>query len=290
MSNGIRPFTQSDVDFAMAQTAREGWDTTTEVFEICLARDADGCFIAEEDGRPVGMVTTTCYGNVAWIGNLIVIPERRSQGLGRRLMTRAMDHLLGKGLDTIRLEADPPGVALYESLGFVPEFESLRFRLDPAASDGPPTSAGASEIVVERLRSPDYSACAELDRAGFGADRMPVLAMILERAGAVRWLRNADEVLGYAALFPSTVGVRLGPCVARGPDHAQALVAGLLADQQDSPVILGVPETNAAAVAMYETLGFCRTPSCLRMVRGPRQTETGGDSQRIYAIGNGAMG
>ena len=82
----VRPFRPDDIGFTSAQTAQVGWDTTAELFSVCLAHDPDGCFIAEADGRSVGLVTTTRYQRQAWIGNLIVVPECRRRGLGQRLM------------------------------------------------------------------------------------------------------------------------------------------------------------------------------------------------------------
>ena len=82
----IRAFTAGDLGFAAEQTAREGWASGRRDFEVYLEHDPDGCFTAWKDGRPVGMVTTTRYPASGWIGNLIVIPEERSRGLGRALM------------------------------------------------------------------------------------------------------------------------------------------------------------------------------------------------------------
>ena len=55
----IRQFCDWDIDFAVAQTIREGWDNTVSTFRVCLSHDPEGCFIAETDGQRVGMITTT---------------------------------------------------------------------------------------------------------------------------------------------------------------------------------------------------------------------------------------
>jgi len=59
MSMMIRSFRADDIDFAVSQTSREGWDCTTAIFDICLAHDPEGCFIAEVDNRRVAMITVT---------------------------------------------------------------------------------------------------------------------------------------------------------------------------------------------------------------------------------------
>ena len=123
----IREFEPDDVDFALRQKRREGWAVNRERFEAYLAHDPNGCFLAIDGDEPVGMVTTTCFGASAWIGNLIVEPGIRGRGVGRALMEHGLDYLRGRGASTVRLEGDPPGIPLYRKLGFVDEFESCRF-------------------------------------------------------------------------------------------------------------------------------------------------------------------
>ena len=104
----LRKFETDDIEFALSQTRRESWDTPPGFFEVCLAHDPHGCFIAEVDGRRAGMVTTTCYAHSAWIGNLIVVPDCRQQGVGNRLMVHALDHLDTSGVRTVRTVSTMP--------------------------------------------------------------------------------------------------------------------------------------------------------------------------------------
>lgn len=63
MSELIRRFRYDDIDFATAQTAREGWDNAASWFGIHIAHDPRGCFIAAANGHAVGMITTTRFRN-----------------------------------------------------------------------------------------------------------------------------------------------------------------------------------------------------------------------------------
>ena len=78
----LRLFRETDIDFALSETKREGWDPTRETFEIHLAHDPEGCFIAVDGDDAVGMITTTRYEKTGWIGELIVTPESRGRGIG----------------------------------------------------------------------------------------------------------------------------------------------------------------------------------------------------------------
>src|SRR5690242_8936827 len=64
-----------------------------------IAQDAeanpDGIFVAEEDGRVVGYVTTRLnrFKSIGQIPNLAVDPAYRSRGIASTLIERALDYL-----------------------------------------------------------------------------------------------------------------------------------------------------------------------------------------------------
>jgi ribosomal protein S18 acetylase RimI-like enzyme len=276
----IRTFGEGDVEFALTHTRREDWDATAELFEACLAHDPDGCFIAEADDLRVGMVTTTRHRHTAWIGNLIVAPEYRKQGLGGRLMTHAIDYLARQGVQTIRLEADPPGIKLYRRLGFVDEFESLRFELQAHEET---TAVTAKHVTPADL--PDLTA---FDAEYFGDQRDRLLRLLHRQAGAAYGLRQGERLRGYVLAIRSRFGIRIGPLVATSRDVAEALLQSVLAQWQDTTIVLGVPSPNQHAVKLFESYGFERTPSSFRMVYG--EPVAFGRPENIFAIANGAMG
>ena len=280
MSIEIRRFSNDDIDFALAQTAREGWDNTASIFKVCLAHDPEGCFIAEADGRRAGMITTSPYARSAWVGNLIVEPDCRRQGIGKRLMMHAINRLEARGVRTVRLEADPMGVGLYRRLGFVDQFEALRFRKEPPHAV---SGNGAS-----RLDRAELDAVKTLDQPCFGDDRGRLLGHLLEVAQAAYYVRANRQVEGFAMVLPSTAGVRLGPCAATRRTTAEELLDSVLVDFPNVAVLAGVPSVNQMAVGLLESRGFTRMPSSLRMLRGEAAGES--DPEEVVANTNGAMG
>lgn len=279
-TTGVRPFTAIDVDFAVAQSSREGWTTSRGWFEVLLAHDPGGCFVVEADGWPAGMVTTTCFEQTAWIGYLIVSPDQRRCGLGTCLMTRALDHVAAAGIATVRLDADPPGMNIYRRLGFVGEYESLRFYLD-APRACPPTSA--VPLTVERL-----DAAARLDRTAFGDDRARLLRLLLPHAEAGFVVEREGHLAGYVFVIPTTAGVHVGPCVAVDPDVAMELWGAALRAARGRSVTAGIPAPNRTASDVLRSLGFRPKPSSVRMVRGP--VAPSGMVGCTFAIGSGAFG
>lgn len=277
----IRPMTNDDLEFAVAQTLREGWATGRHMFEIYLAHDPDGCFIAENIGNRVGMVTTTRYRRSAWIGNLIVVPEARSHGIGRILMRHGLDHLEKTGISTVRLDGDPPGIPLYRSLGFVDEWQSLRFKGI--------SSNGAVPKSVTPIESAHLDAIGALDDACFGDCRQTLLHLQLQHALYSFVVKRAGAVMGYLFMESTNLGLRIGPWVARDSGDAQNLLAAArCAAGPGWMLTLGVPAPNTEALDLLSASGFEAIPSCRRMIRGPRAAE--GRLNRIFAIAGGAVG
>lgn len=276
----IRPLEPADLDFAVAQSAREGWTTSRAWFEALLTHDPAGCFAVEAVGERVALATTTRFALTGWIGNLIVVPEHRRAGLGSRLFAHCIETLRASGVATVRLEADPPGVNIYRRFGFVDEFTSLRFRIRAAVSAFP---AGVTSLDAAAL--PKIARC---DLAGFGDDRRRFLGLLLERAEAVFGVPSGDGVAGYAVLIPTLGGVHVGPLVAGEPALAGELLAACLATAAGRPVTVDVPEPNRDAVRLVHELGFEETAPCLRMVWGERRAA--GDVARNFALATGATG
>lgn len=275
----VRLLTTDDVPWAMERISAEGWAPSRPSFEAILAHDPEGCFVAEIDGVRGAMVTTTRYGATAWIGHLIVLPELRRRGLGTRLMRHALDHLHAGGIRTIRLEADPPGVSIYRRLGFVDEFESLRFRI---------TDPQNPSSTADPISDLDPDLVAAFDAPLFGDDRSRFLRLLSERAAFAFMIRSYDETSGYVMALPTDSGVFIGPLVALTPRSAWDLLAASLASCESGTMTIGIPSPNLKAVGIVRDLGFEPRPPSIRMVLGGPVAS--GRRETIFAIANGATG
>jgi len=279
MTLELRRLTSSDLDFALSQVRREGWSTGRAALEACLAHDPTGAFVASVEDHPVGMVTTVAYREAGFIGNLIVEPEHRSCGIGRRLMQRGLEHLGAIGISTVRLDGDPPGVPLYRSLGFVDEYESLRYRR---------TASGVFGGGAEPLGPSDLPAVFDLDHEAFGDDRSRLLGALRDRAAAAVWIRRSGTPTGYGLTLDMGEVVRIGPVVAVNVDSAVEVVQALISAHHGRSVTLGVPQTNAEASRLMNRLGFNTTAPSMRMRCGPAAGIS--RSELMYAIAGGAVG
>lgn len=84
--------------------------------------DTPGFLVAEADGEVVGyVVADTVDGSLGHIKDIAVAPERRGEGIGRTLLSRALVALFTQGVDRVKLEVREGNEAarsLYEAFGF----------------------------------------------------------------------------------------------------------------------------------------------------------------------------
>ncbi len=90
--------------------------------------DPKGCFVAELEDRLSGFIFSHAWGKVGWVGTFAVRPEWQGQGIGKKLLRKAVTYLLDSQCTTIGLETMPASkhnVGFYLSFGFQPDRLSL---------------------------------------------------------------------------------------------------------------------------------------------------------------------
>jgi ribosomal protein S18 acetylase RimI-like enzyme len=95
-----------------------------------ILADPQGCclLVAERRGTVVGMVSllasvsTALGARVAWLEDLVVAPEQRRRGVGRRLLQAAVAEARRRGWRRVSLLTDADNAAsqaLYQAQGFI---------------------------------------------------------------------------------------------------------------------------------------------------------------------------
>ncbi len=278
----IRPMQPADLDFAAQCTAREGWASETRAeFAGFYAHDPAGCLLAEAEGQRIGICVATSYGVAGFVGELIVVPERRGQGVGRRLLEQAIAYLHGRGTQSIFLDGVTAAVPLYARLGFRPICRSLRFA---------GAIAGRVPAGVRAMRPDDLATVSRIDSQAFGADRTFFLRRRLSLYPELcKVLICNGEISGYIVGRRGWNSVSAGPWLVR-PEvpGAAALLESLAAEVPDGRISLGMLEMNRQAVATIRALGLVERPDPpWRMVLGAGEL---GASPQLYAIGSAAKG
>lgn len=284
----IRSMTEGDLPTAAAETLREGWAADRREIALSLDHDPAGAVVAEVDGRWAGMACATAYVSNGWVGNLIVRPERRRQGVATALLRHSLERLDGAGVREVRLDADPPGEALYRNMGFAAERLSFRYHLGtgvPAARYVPPAG-----ISLEPLTADELPSVAGLDREAFGDDRGALLGHLVDRAVWARVAVRRGRVSGFAMVRAGERAAFVGPAVADDPEVGRALLAAAAAEaaSRRRPVVMGVLEGSAVALDWVAAAGWSEREGSLRMVRGGGSCP--GRPELVLAITNGALG
>jgi GNAT superfamily N-acetyltransferase len=279
----------ADFPFAVSLTDTEHWGFTVDDFARCLAISPDGCFVVEDGGTRAGILTTAVYGDVAWVGNIIVAPQKRGRGLGASIIRHALEHLERAGVRSVRLWAYPHTVALYERFGF---------RTDGRRSVrvlGYAEGGAATDLVALPGRGRVFPTTAvnwrdvlPFDRQRFGSDRTRVLEVIATGPDHPGFLARGKDgkLVGYLLATRSPKGCEVGPWVV-DPAHASwaapALLDHALGALAGHSVELGVHAGHETALALLGARGFHEGFVTERMVRGTAREE---DFPSIFAIGS----
>ncbi|MFH0849980.1 MAG: GNAT family N-acetyltransferase [Candidatus Bathyarchaeota archaeon] len=273
----FRVMTRDDLSLFLRLTGLVGWGMTEQDFDRLITFSPEGNFVASVDGVDVGMVGTTSYGEVAWIGNLIVDPETRGRGLGAALTVHAMNHLKDHGVKSIRLDGVPLAIPLYRRLGYVDEYWSMRYMGE--ARPQPVTG-------VEPMRKADLDEVSRLDLEHFNAPRRGHLEYVYRLSpGLCFTARVSGRLVGYIMGRDGSDRVRVGPWICE-PGHskeAEALLGALMNRRPGQRVWVGFPEGNAGSRMILEKNGFREIPSSLRMCHGDRGNRE--NVKAVYGLG-----
>jgi ribosomal protein S18 acetylase RimI-like enzyme len=281
----IRPMTPDDLAYAASLTQAEGWlSETIEEFDGFHARDPQGCLVAERDGRRVAIGVATGYGDTGFLGQIIVAPEARGQGLGAAMVAALLDHLRAAGARGIWLDATAAGAPLYERLGFRKVQPSLRYA-------GTLAGGGIDEDAMHGVRpmtEADMDRVCALDRLWWGADRGWFLRRRLAlHPDLCHVLDGRDGIAGYVLARRRAGRVWAGPwCAAPHIERPEILLHALVrtGDGAPMPMHLGILASSTRAHAALERLGFAPGPEHpWRMVCG----EDAGLAHRTEVLANG---
>ena len=275
----IRLLFDTDIPSAMRLKEAAGWNQTEGDWRCLLSLQPNGCFGAVRDGHLVGTTTTTIYGELAWIGMVLVDPQYRRQGIAAQLLTVALDYLSGK-VETIKLDATALGQPVYGKFGFGVESQIERWTGTAKATGLEARSVMDHDAVGDLL---------ELDRLAFNADRSELIEMLIAEACVSPVLiRAADGALsGYALARSGTKKTYVGPAVARAPDLIEILLDQTLNQLAGREVYLDINRECIVDTTVLSERGFVKERDLVRMVKGRSSQKT---STMIVAIAGPEVG
>jgi len=282
----IRLFEEKDINFAYKMNVREQWNDRKDDIKRMFDYEPNGSFIVEVKDSPVGHVFAISYGKLGWIGLLIVKAEYRKKGVGTLLTKKAVDYLLHCGVETIKLEAVPQISNLYRKLGFVDEFDSLRFK----RACGKIISKCSDSLALIEKKS--IIKIAEFDAGYFGAERTSVLVSLYQENPKLCFVSyEGSEVAGYIMCRGAKSGYTLGPfvCNPENPQAAKELLARCIQKLGVSKTLyVGVPALNKKGTEILREFGFEQYSKSIRMRLGKNIKNE--KPNGIFAIGGPMKG
>jgi ribosomal protein S18 acetylase RimI-like enzyme len=279
----VREMQPEDLAFAVDCTASEGWQSEDyATFEGFFVHDPQGCFLAEQAGQPVGICVATTYEKSGFVGELVVHPNKRGQGVGTVLLNHAVNYLWSLGVKTIYLDGVVKAIPLYERNGFRKVCRSLRFF---------GSLPGRMHTDVRPMEEADLAAVCSFDMQAFGEDRGYFLARRWQLYPELcKVMIENGKLTGYITGRRNQSWAAAGPWVAvEGASNPQYLLESLACQVEGATLSIGVLESNRVAVELVRSMGFEeRVDSPWRMALGPSNGL--GASIQCLAVGTAAKG
>jgi GNAT superfamily N-acetyltransferase len=261
----IRPMARPELDLLVDWAAVEGWNPGVHDADTFWETDPEGFVAAEQDGALVGGGSIVSYdGRFGFMGFFIVAPGHRGRGLGRRLWVHRRDALLARLRPGAAIGMD--GVfgmqAFYARGGFALAGRDLRMEGVGAPAPRAPGLVDAREVPPAEL--------AAYDAGRFPAPRPGFVARWIAQPGARALAAvGGGAIRGYGVVRPCRRGFKIGPLFAADAAVAEDLFRGLADHAAGAPLVLDVPEGNAAAMDLAARHGMREVFGCARMYLGP---------------------
>lgn len=241
--------------------AAEGWNPGLDDAQPFFSADPNGFFIGSVDGEPVAVVSVVCSGDAhAFLGFYICHPSFRGRGYGIQVWRHGLAHA---GARTVGLDGVVAQQENYKKSGFSLAWNNVRY--GGSIASGVLPSGG-----VRAVAAADLSAIAAYDALRYGASRVAFLTPWLQSSAERRsFVATGDgDIRGYCTARRCRSGVKIGPLFARDRATAEALLGAAADYAGGGEIFLDVPQTNAAAVQLAESLGMTPRFETARMYRG----------------------
>lgn len=277
----IKIMTSDDIDFAVGLTNIEKWANSKADFERLIKLNPKGCFVAMDNEKRVGIITTIIFGKLAFVANLIVLEKFRGRGIGRGLIEHALKQLgAQKSVSTIELDGDFPAVELYRKLGFRDKYFSFRFCRKP--DDGAGGEIEASIVEPNKIIELDNKL---IDIPGITRERF-LWEFISLHNGQV-YVAGEERAIAFSVIRKCFGDYYvIGPTMADNAKDARLLIESIVKDYSSEVIYAGVPEINRSAVEIMLNNGFCYEQPSLRMYLGEKIDY----EKNIYTIISGDIG
>ncbi len=234
----IRNLKKNEIRIAIELAGNEGWNPGLRDAEAFYDADPSGFFVGELDGQPIACISAVNYNNeYGFIGLYIVKESYRNQGYGIKIWEHASAYL---GDITCGLDGVPQQTANYQKSGFDFHYKQTRYQAHHIK--------GSKADVVKEFSPAAMTDIISYDEEVFGTARQAFMRSWLEMDNArAFYVRQGNEIEGYAVLRECLEGYKIGPLFANGATTAETLFLACCSEVEDAPIFLDVSAANKDA-------------------------------------------
>jgi GNAT superfamily N-acetyltransferase len=241
----VREMRATDLVALMQIKNDENWNQTEDDWLFLIKSNPKYCLVAVSENRVIGTVTAINYHQkLAWIGMMLVSKKYRGLGVSKVLMNTIIKKL--DKCHSVKLDATPAGVPVYEKLNFSGEYKIDRMvcsRLPVQIIDQENTGTfEISDIIPD-----DISSIGTLDKLIFGVERSELFHYLLDNKKEIAFqIKQGDQLIGFVFGRKGSNHLQIGPLLADSLQVAKwllisvfkkvsgkSLLVDVLTDQQE---------------------------------------------------------
>ncbi|WP_028223381.1 GNAT family N-acetyltransferase [Paraburkholderia oxyphila] len=251
----VRTMSANEIPISIDWASTEGWNPGHHDSHCFREADPDGFFIGLCRSEPIACLAAVAYNeHFGFIGLYIVKPEFRGHGFGMRIWQHGMHYLGNRNIGLDGVLAQQPN---YRKSGFQLAYRNIRYQ-GQVNGIGCAHVTAASNVPLDQLLA--------YDRQCFPAARERFISAWISQPDSVALATiDAGRIAGYGVIRRCKTGCKIGPLFADDADVATGLLRALAARMPGELIVLDVPETNPAAVALAERHGMTSVFETARM-------------------------
>ncbi|MEM9139310.1 MAG: GNAT family N-acetyltransferase [Pseudomonadota bacterium] len=255
----IRPMSPEDLTRAIHWAADEGWNPGLDDAEAFYGVDPQGFLMGWLGETPVTAISVVRHNPAfGFLGFYLCDPAHRGRGWGFATWQAGIAHL---GSRTIGLDGVPDQQDNYRSSGFAFAHTSHRYR---------GTIEGQVHPACRAPTAADMPAMLAIDQSVSGTDRGAYMTAWLRDCPTRKTLvlKQDAMITALGTIRACRSGHKIGPLFAPDPATAETLIRALAAQADARDIMIDVPEPNAPATSLVQSLGLEPIFACARMYRG----------------------
>ncbi len=258
----IRKMQASDMEAIMQIKNAEKWNQTEADWQFLMASNPGLCLVAVIKNHVVGTVTAINYQNkITWVGMMLVAKTFRGRGISKLLLNFIINLL--KDCDSIKLDATPAGIPVYEKLGFVGEYKITRMVSQNLGYLKEPED---NELAVSQITGSDISSIATMDKPIFGANRFNLFQFLFSNQEHTAFkIKTGRKLKGYAFSRKGSNYTQVGPVTANRTQSAKQLLRNTFEKLKENPIVVDVLLDKSELIDWLVSIGFTHQRSFTRM-------------------------